>query len=92
MNIRSARELRTIAEAVDMILKGNVVGAADVLIQRFKAVESTTGDVGWNVARHHEIIPEGRVSIVSQSERELVASREKEELKLGQLIKGARPG
>ena len=36
---RSERELRTLAESLDIIIAGRIVAAADLLMQRFRAVE-----------------------------------------------------
>ena len=61
---RNRQELRTLAEAVDAILSGNIPRAADILISRFSAVEMAASAKHWNVARHLEIIPQQDVSSV----------------------------
>ena len=85
MSLRNSRELTTLARSVDMILAGDIGGAADVLVQRFKAVETAHGDGGWGVARHMELIPDPKVTAVSQKEREQAAKLEKSDLKLREL-------
>eukprot|EP00971_Amphidinium_carterae_P209442 4154664-Amphidinium_carterae.1 len=39
LGLRNSRELLTLARSVDSILRGDTVGAAEILLQRFKAVE-----------------------------------------------------
>ena len=53
------RELRTSAEALDLLGEGEVARAADTLAQRFKAVE-TSLDADWSLASGHEIVDEQR--------------------------------
>ena len=60
MGVRNARELRTLAEAIDALASGDPGKAGDILMQRFKAVEFASGapeQGGWGVAQHFEIIP-----------------------------------
>ena len=40
VGLRTSREMRTIAEAVDALVEGDVLRAGDLLIQRFKALET----------------------------------------------------
>ena len=67
--VRNSREMRTIALALDEILKGNVLGATDLLAQRFKAVQQASADGHWNVAKHLELLPDGQIATVTQAER-----------------------
>ena len=74
MGVRNQRELRTLAEAMDALLAGNIGKAADFLMQRFKAVElAATDTAGWHAASHLELIPEMRASASSIHVRELAA-------------------
>ena len=86
---RSERELRTLAMAIDLILEGNIARALDVLSQRFKAVESASGEGGWSVSRHLELLPEGRVTSVSAKEREAMQRQENAEMRLRALSKAS---
>ena len=89
---RNERELRTLAEAIDAILGGNLAGACDMLVQRFKAVEASATSDGWQVGRHLELIPEARVSSISQEERARAAKREREDVKLAAQLSGTSRG
>ena len=52
---RAAREMRTIAEALDLVIEGEPTKAADVLMQRFKAIEMAEQDGNWQVAKQLEL-------------------------------------
>ena len=65
MNLRTQREMRTLAEALDAILAGDLAGAGDLLMQRFRALEMATVDGNWDMARHLELIPDTAVSSVT---------------------------
>ena len=68
------RELRTLAESLDALLGGNLGRAADLLMQRFKAVElACTDEGGWAAASHLELIPDAKASSSSFREREHAA-------------------
>ena len=41
-SLRNVRELRTLAEALDALVKGDLEGLGDLLAQRFKALEMAT--------------------------------------------------
>ena len=65
--------------ALDLILTGDVVGAADVLAQRFKAVEQSHADGNWSAARHYELIPEAGVTATRMKERRRALKCERED-------------
>ena len=44
VGLRTSREMRTFAEAVDALVEGDVLRAGDLLIQRFKALETSVID------------------------------------------------
>ena len=49
-------ELRTIAEALDALLAGNLARACDILSQRFRAVDlQSSGEANWTQARLLEV-------------------------------------
>ena len=79
MNGRSRQELRTLAEAVDALLNGDVVRTGDILISRFSAVELASTSKHWNVARHLEIIPPQDVSSIPTELLDYAAGAEKRE-------------
>ena len=88
MGQRDERELRTIAKAIDLLVSGDSAGAGDVLMQRFKAVETASADGHWSIAKHMELLPTTTVSAVTDREREVAARMEKEERKLKARAKG----
>ena len=66
LGFRNIRELQSSAEAVDLLMRGRVASAGDVVIQRFRAVEaSALEEGGWSLARHLELLPDAGVSTVS---------------------------
>ena len=68
--IRNERELRTLAESIDLLAGGNLAAFGDVLMQRFRAVETAVQENGsWELARHLEVIPPPLPSTLSEAER-----------------------
>ena len=94
ITLRSERELRTLAEAIDLLLAGRVAALGDVLAQRFRAVEaSILEEGGWSVARHLEVIPDTRVSSVPDAMREVMARAERDQHRLRTALqRDSRPG
>ena len=86
VGLRTSREMRTIAEAVDAFVEGNVLRAGDLLIQRFKALETSVIDGSWLRARHHELIPEEGVGLASAAERQAISRLELQHLKLTEVV------
>ena len=75
MNVRAAREMRTVAKAMDLIAIGRHPEAADVLAQRFKAMELQMSDQTWARAQHLELLPPEGASLVEKDES-LMATKE----------------
>ena len=70
LNRATQRELGTLALAADKILRGDLEPALEILLQRFKAVESVaTGTLSGAVAQNLEVIPQSEVSSLGLSER-----------------------
>ena len=91
IHLRSQRELRTLAESLDHLLSGRLAQLGDMLMQRFKAVEETTGGTPWEVARHLELTPHQDVGAASQQELRWAAQAEMEHGRLARhLDKGSR--
>ena len=74
---RNEREMRTLAQALDAILRDDVLLAADTLMQRLKAVEISLHDQHWGVAQHLELVPGTTITAVPEDERR-AAGREEE--------------
>ena len=68
--LRNERELRTLSEGLDFLASGHLGMLGDLLMQRFKAVETSLQEGGnWEIARHLEVIPPAVPSAVSEAER-----------------------
>lgn len=87
---RDARELRTLAQALDLIGTGDLARAADTLIQRFKAVELKLEDGSWEVGSQLELIPSRSMGLTSQKETHLATRAQMLQLKLDEAKKKAK--
>ena len=92
LGFRNIRELQSLAEAVDLLMRGRVASAGDVLIQRFRAVEaSALEEGGWSLARHLELLPDAGVSTVSSGLRGVMFNAERDYLRLRQSLRKRSP-
>ena len=82
MGVRSHRELVTLAMVVDELLAGNLKYGLDILLQRFKAVETSLQEGGWAMAKHQELIPPAAASLTREDERAAAARLELQAVKL----------
>ena len=82
IGIRSHRELVTLAMTIDEIVSSRLMQALDLLIQRFKAVEASFEEGGWQTARHLELIPGGGAGLLREDERAAAAKAEIQASKL----------
>ena len=82
LGLRSARELRTLAEVMGALAAGNVLGAGDLVAQRFRAVEKAATDGHWSAAKHLELIPDSAVTSVPENMLDAAMKREMFKLKL----------
>ena len=73
LSTRDARELKTLASAVDLLARGQLSSVGDLLMQRFKSIETSVRDQHWDVARQQELIPEEEHGASSLREHELAA-------------------
>ena len=90
---RNERELRTLGEAIDALIKGDLASVGDCLVQRLKAVETAATDQSWDGARHLEVIADQNVSAVTEAERGAMFALRARELKLAKVaqdLKGTR--
>ena len=51
IGLRSAREMRTLAMSIDLLLGGHVLHGLDVLLQRFKELDLAAEQGSWSQAR-----------------------------------------
>lgn len=82
---RNERKLRTTSEMLDNLLTGNLAGAAYVLPQRFKALETSVCGLlwlWWRLVRDLDIIPEKGASVTPYRQREQVSELELQEIPL----------
>lgn len=75
LTLRTSRELRTTAKALDLLAQGRADRAGDVLAQRYKALELFLADQTWSRAQFLELIPPEGASLVEKDEM-LMASKE----------------
>ena len=73
---RNTRELLTLATVLDHFFLGEVPEACDILTQRFKAVEMASAESSWVTAQHIELVPELKLSSISQREQEEAIRKE----------------
>ncbi len=93
LSVRNERELRTLAETLDCLLRGQIGSAGDILMQRFKAVEAASApDGSWALSARYELIPPVGISAVPASEMEAALSLELRERKLQALLAAKRGG
>ena len=79
LSFGALRELQSLAEALDLLMRGRVASAGDVLIQRFRAVEAASLEEGeWSVARHLEKRPPRGISSGTTRPEEVRKARAKE--------------
>ena len=57
LNDADYRELRSLAEMLDQLVRGETATLGDFLIQRFKAKLMATRDASWGAAKYLELIP-----------------------------------
>ena len=86
VGLRTSREMRTTADSIDALMEGDVLRAGDLLIQRFKALETSVIDGTWARARHHELIPEEGVGLASAEERQAISRLELQRRKLAEAV------
>ena len=79
---RNLHEMQTIAETIDLILKGKVTDGAELLLQRFKSLELFSLQGNWNQARHLELTKDHKVTCVSAREQQLAVASELQDRKL----------
>ncbi|CAK0838651.1 unnamed protein product [Prorocentrum cordatum] len=69
LRVDTARELQTLATALDLLESGSLPQVCDILTQRFKALEISLSDASWQVASELEIVPDARPPLASMDEQ-----------------------
>ena len=86
VGLRTSREMRTITETIDALMEGDVLLAGYLLIQRFKALETSVIDGTWPRARHHELIPEDGAGLASAAQRQAISRLELQRRRLTEAV------
>lgn len=63
-----ARELLTLASAIDAIVRGKISGGLDILCQRMKATEMVCTGSHWTVAQKVEVLPTDSATLTKRPE------------------------
>ena len=86
LNERDAREFQTLATALDLLANGKPGAVGDLLIQRFKGLETTVRDEHGALGRRQELIPDLASTVTSGRERELALKELLREAKMRDAI------
>ena len=89
MGARNSRELDTLGEIMDRLAVGEFGRAADLVTQRFKAVEMALHDGDWTRATHLELLPDPKRLLASRDEEELIARELRDKMKLKRYLDDA---
>eukprot|EP00971_Amphidinium_carterae_P320702 6374350-Amphidinium_carterae.1 len=81
-NLRTWRELRTLAAAGDALLAGRALQALDFITQRIKALELNLVQGSWSQARFLEVLAPEHVGAVGVPELQMAARAERTERNL----------
>ncbi len=65
---RSTKEPETLASAVDLLVARRLPELADLLMQRFKAIERNAMDGHWEIANQYEVRPHAAHGLATQDE------------------------
>jgi hypothetical protein len=91
MSAHIERELRTACEAMDQLGEGRPAGAADFMMQRVKALESTLRGDSWAPAGQQEITDDVD-GLTSLEERHMAAKQRLKQLQLESAAKKVSSG
>ena len=87
------REIRTLCEALDGLLRGRTLETADLLAMRLKAAMLAAQEGMWQVARHLELLPPMQKHLpLNQEEETLIRRVEAGDLKLRDLVQKIKKG
>jgi len=84
---RDRQELQTLAQCLDCLAMGKLAPLGDMLMQRFKAVETAVATKSWEVSKHMELVqPTDGEGMTSAKERELAAKMSFKDNKLRSMM------
>ena len=84
---RDTRELETLATCLDHLTAGRLDSLGDVLMQRFKAVETASRDQSWVLAQQQELIPSHELGVSTPREAEVAAKQAQNRVRLMKALK-----
>ena len=88
---RDRQELQTLAQCLDCLAMGRLAPLGDMLMQRFKAVETAVATKSWEIAPHMELVQANDgTGVTSNKEQELAAKRAFKEAQLRTLMDKSR--
>ena len=90
LGLRNVREFQTMALILDSLIEGDVAGAADVAMQRMKAMEAAVQHGSWAVAKHHELLPQTQATLIPVEEATHVEKAERRAQKLSEGLEKAK--
>lgn len=85
MDAAKEREMRTVAQCIDMVVCGQIAQVGDVLMQRFKSLELESAEGSSAMSRHLELLPPSTAASLTLNEREAVTKLEVRDLRLAKL-------
>ena len=91
---RNDQELLVLAKVIDYILSCDPSRACDLLCQQFKAVEQSHHDGSWNTARHLSVVPDNKVTVMADREKDDLCRDERADAKMRKLqqqVSSTRP-
>ena len=82
LNLRTQREMRTLAQVLDQLAEGRIRQGADILSQRLKSIELSLIDQGWQRAQHLELIPLESAALADVEEQRMASKEHSNEVKM----------
>ena len=90
VSVRNERELRTLTDALNALLMGDVTRAADIIMLRFQAIELAATSQDWSSAKFLELSPQTQVSSLTEMEKEAITKQKFRDAKLAKLLAPAQ--
>ena len=91
LGMRTLREMKTLAQCLDLLAEGEVGRSADLISQRVKALERATVEGHWNSAQFLELLPPENSTLLERDEELYLARETLTEQKIRGYDKGTRP-
>ena len=76
-----------------MLSQGNLAALGDLMMQRFKSVETAAKEKNWTMSQHQELIPMEDFGTTSMREKEVAVKLSLKQHQLEEMMKAKRgPG